>query len=101
MIGRGEVKQPAVSSMASRCNGTLSPGMTTNLVQRVVQHQEGAINGFTRQYGGKFLVYYELDEEMLDAIAREKQIKAGSRRKKSALIEGMNPRWAELHPTII
>ena len=95
------MKQPAVYIMASRRNGTLYTGVTASLVQRVAQHREGAIDGFTRQYGCKLLVYYEVHADMLEAIAREKQIKAGSRRKKLALIEGMNPHWSELYPTII
>lgn len=95
------MKQPAVYIMASRRNGTLYTGVTANLVQRVAQHREGTIDGFTRQYGCKLLVYYEVHEGMLEAIAREKQIKAGSRKKKLVLIEGMNPRWADLYPTIV
>ena len=95
------MRQPAVYIMANKRNGTLYTGVTANLVQRVAQHREGAIDGFTRQYGCKLLVYYELHADMLEAIAREKQIKAGSRRKKLALIEGMNPHWADLYPTII
>jgi Predicted endonuclease containing a URI domain len=95
------VKQPAVYIMANKRNGTLYTGVTANLVQRVAQHREGAIDGFTRRCDCKLLVYDEVHEDMLEAIAREKQIKAGSRRKKLALIEGMNPRWSDLYPTIV
>lgn len=95
------MRQSAVYIMASRRNGTLYTGVAANLVQRVAQHRESVIEGFTRQYGCKPLVYYEVHAEMLEAIAREKQIKAGSRRKKLALIEGMNPHWADLYPTIV
>ena len=94
------MKQPAVYIMASRRNGTLYTGVTSDLVQRVWQHKEGTI-GFTARYGCKLLVWYEIHEEMVPAIAREKQIKAGSRRKKLALIEAMNPDWADLYESII
>ena len=94
------MKQPAVYIMASRRNGTLYTGVTSDLVQRAWQHKEGTV-GFTARYGCKLLVWYEIHEEMLPAIAREKQIKAGSRRKKLALIEAMNPDWADLYEGII
>ena len=95
------MRQPAVYIMANKRNGTLYTGVTANLVQRVAQHREGAIDGFTRQYGCKLLVYYEVHADMLEAIASEKQIKAGSRKKKLALIEDMNPHWSDLYPTMI
>jgi putative endonuclease len=82
--------------MASRRNGTLYTGVTSNLAQRVVQHREGQIDGFTKRYGCKTLVWFEMTETMEHAIGREKQIKAGSRRKKLALIETMNPSWSDL-----
>jgi putative endonuclease len=91
------VKQPAVYIMASRRNGTLYTGVTSNLPQRVYQHRESSVPGFTTRYGCKLLVWYEIFDEMLPAIAREKQIKAGSRKKKLALIEGVNPGWRDLY----
>jgi putative endonuclease len=94
------MKQPAVDIMASKRNGTLYAGVTSDLVQRVWQHKAGTI-GFTARYGCKMLVWYEIHEEMLPAIAREKQIKAGSRRNKLALIEAMNPAWADLYQSIV
>jgi putative endonuclease len=94
------MKQPAVYIMASRRNGTLYTGVTSDLVQRVWQHKESKV-GFTARYGCKLLVWYEIQEEMLPAIAREKQIKAGSRRKKLARIEAMNPVWADLYESIV
>jgi len=66
------------------------------LVQRVYQHREALIPGFTTRYGCKMLVYHEAHDSMYDAIAREKQIKAGSRRRKIALVEGQNPDWRDL-----
>ena len=82
--------------MASKRNGTLYTGVTSNLVQRVWQHREGLGKGFTKQYGCKLLVWYELAETMHAAISREKQIKAGSRAKRLALIETNNPDWRDL-----
>jgi putative endonuclease len=91
------VKQPAVYIMASRRNGTLYAGVTSNLVQRAYQHRESLVPGFTARYGSKLLVWYEIHDEMTAAIAREKQTKAGSRKKKLALIEAMNPDWRDLY----
>ncbi len=91
------MKQPAVYIMASRRNGTLYTGVTSNLARRVYEHREGLIKGFTTQYGRKLLVWFENYDRMADAIAREKQLKAGSRAKKLALIEGMNPSWRDLY----
>lgn len=94
------MKQPAVYIMANCRNGTLYTGVTSNLVQRAWQHMEGKV-GFTSRYGCKLLVWYEIHEEMISAIEREKQIKAGSRRKKLVLIEALNPDWTDLYESII
>jgi putative endonuclease len=91
------VKQPAVYIMASQRNGTLYTGVTSDLVQRVYQHRTRAVPGFTSRYGCKLLVWYEHHDTMESAIAREKQIKAGSRRDKLVLIEMMNPTWRDLY----
>ena len=82
--------------MASQRNGTLYAGVTSDLVQRAWQHREGLIDGFTKRYGCKLLVWFELHETMYGAIAREKQIKGGSRKAKMALIEAMNSDWGDL-----
>ena len=94
------MKQPAVYIVASRRNGTIYTGVTSDLVQRVWQHKTGS-SGFTARCGCKLLVWYEIHEEMLPAIAREKQIRAGSRRKKLALIKAMNPDWRDLFDTVV
>ena len=94
------MKQPATYIMANKRKGTLYTGVTSDLVKRVAQHRAGVAKGFTERYGCKLLVWYEVGGEMYDAIAREKQIKAGSRAKKIALIEGMNPEWRDLWPEI-
>jgi predicted GIY-YIG superfamily endonuclease len=85
--------QPAIYMVANKRNGTVYTGVTSNLVQRVSQHKQGMAKGFTRKYDCKLLVYYEVYEDMFAAIAREKQIKAGSGKKKLALIEDNNPKW--------
>ena len=95
------MKQPAVYIVANRRNGTLYTGVTSDLVQRVWQHRESAIPGFTSRYGCGMLVWYELHEDMTAAIAREKQIKGGSRKRKLALIEAMNPAWRDLYDDLV
>ena len=86
--------------MASRRNGTLYTGVTSDLLQRVWQHRQGITDGFTKRYSCKLLVWFELHDVMYDAIAREKQIKGGSRARKLALIEAANPDWDDLYPEI-
>jgi putative endonuclease len=95
------MKQPAVYIVTNKRNGTLYTGVTSDLVKRISQHREGATPGFTKRYGCKPLVWYEPFEEMPDAIAREKQIKAGSREKKLELIEAENPNWQDLFSTLL
>ncbi len=90
------MKQPATYIMASKRNGTLYTGVTSNLPQRIWQHREGVADGFTKRHGCKILVWFELADTMEAAIVREKQIKAGSRARKLALIEGGNPQWKDL-----
>ncbi len=91
------MKQPVVYIMASKRNGTLYVGVTTDLVQPVYQHKKGITKGFTHQYDCTELVYYELFGDIEKAISREKQIKAGSRKKKLELIESLNPEWKDLY----
>ena len=83
--------------MASKRNGTIYTGVTSNLAQRAFSHREGLLPGFTRCYGCKTLVYYEFYEDMPSAIAREKQLKGGSRKDKITLIERLNPTWRDLY----
>jgi len=94
-------RQPAIYIMANKCNGTLYVGVTSNLLKRVYQHKHSEIAGFTKRYHRKLLVYYEQYEDMRSAIIREKQIKAGSRKKKISLIENMNPRWLDLYDSLL
>jgi putative endonuclease len=92
--------EPCVYILANRRQGTLYVGVTSNLAERVFQHREGLTPGFASQYGCSRLVFYERYERMDEAIAREKQIKAGSRARKIALIESINPDWRDLYPTL-
>ena len=78
----------------------LYTGVTNDLKARVWTHKEKVAKGFTNKYNIDKLVYYEATDEILSAISREKQIKAGSRKKKIELIESLNPQWADLYDTI-
>jgi len=83
--------------MASQRNGTLYTGVTSDILQRVWQHKHGtSSSSFTSQHGVKLLVYYEEHGTMLEAIAREKQIKRWNREWKLRLIEKENPQWQDL-----
>jgi len=93
--------QPAVYILASKPQGTLYVGVTSDLVKRVWQHKNNLAEGFTQKYGVHTLVFFELHATMYDAISREKQLKAGSRSKKLALIEAMNPTWQDLYPGLL
>ena len=70
-------------------------------MRRVCQHREALVDGFARRYGCRLLVYFEMHDEMVAAISREKQIKAGSRRKKLELIESVNSAWDDLFHLIV
>jgi putative endonuclease len=82
-------------------HAVLYTGVTNDLVRRVSEHREHGLSGFTRRYNVDKLVFYEETNDVRSAIAREKQIKAGSRRKKVALIESMNPDWGDLFENLI
>jgi len=88
--------QPAVYLLASKRNGTLYVGVTSNLLARVHQHRQGAVRGFTRDYGVKLLVWFEQHPTMHSAITREKRIKKWNRDWKLELIEAANPDWRDL-----
>ncbi|MBI5798934.1 MAG: GIY-YIG nuclease family protein [Candidatus Yonathbacteria bacterium] len=94
-------KVPCIYILASKRNGTLYTGITSDLLKRITEHKSDTIEGFTKKYGVHTLVYFEVHETMRGAIEREKQIKAGSRKKKIALIESKNPRWEDLYGTLL
>ena len=82
--------------MTNKANTTLYTGVTGELMGRVLQHKRKEVAGFTKRYNINKLAYYEEFQYINDAIAREKQIKGGSRQKKIDLIESMNPEWKDL-----
>ena len=94
-------KQPCVYILASRRNGTLYVGVTSDLVKRVWEHRNDVIPGFTLRYGVHTLVWFEQHETMESAISREKAIKEWKRRWKLELIEQMNPNWRDLYQGIV
>ena len=89
-------RRPVVYILASQPNGTLYIGVTSQLLTRIWQHQHGLVDGFTRKYSIKTLVYYEPHETMYAAITREKQLKKWKRAWKIRLIEEFNPGWKDL-----
>ena len=93
--------QPAVYLLASKINGTLYVGVTSNLVQRIYQHREGLIEGFTKRYDIKTLVWYELHSTMESVIAKEKAMKEWRREWKIERIRDMNPSWDDLYASIL
>ncbi len=78
------IKQPVVYIIASKRNGILYIGVTSDLVKRVWQHKNGVVKGFTQKYGVHTLVYYEIHTDMAEAIQREKRLKSGIARGKSS-----------------
>jgi putative endonuclease len=86
----------AVYILASKRNGTLYTGVTSDLLPRIQLHRESQIEGFTQKYGCKLLVWYEQHSAMHEAIKREKQIRRWQRAWKLELIETANPTWRDL-----
>jgi len=87
---------PCVYLLASSRNGTVYTGVTSNLLQRIVQHREGTFDGFTRKHNVKMLVWFEQHSTMEHAIVREKRLKKWNRAWKLRLIEESNPSWRDL-----
>ena len=90
-------KQYYVYIMTNRRNTVLYVGVTNDLIRRVYEHKQKLVNGFTGKYNIVKLVYYEVFDDIENAILREKQIKAGSRQKKVQLINGTNREWRDLY----
>ncbi len=88
---------PCIYIMTNKGNTVLYTGVTSNLFNRVAQHKDKLIAGFTSTYNVNKLVYYEEYDTMEEAIAREKQIKGGSRQEKIELINSKNPGWRDLY----
>ena len=95
------MKQPCVYILASRRNGTLYTGVTSDLVQRIWQHKNDQVKGFTQKYRVHTLVWYEVHATMESAIGREKAIKEWKRVWKIELIEALNPEWRNLYEEIV
>jgi len=106
LSGRGNLsfvllKMPGhIYILTNKNNTVLYTGVTSNLKGRIYQHRQSAVEGFTKKYNAKKLVYYECCDEMLNAIDREKQIKSWKRSAKIELIEQFNPNWKDLYDDI-
>ena len=94
------MKMPCVYMLASKRNGTLYVGVTSDLVQRVWQHRNELAEGFTKRYGVRRLVWYEIHESMESAILREMALKKWNRAWKIRLIRETNPAWKDLYDSI-
>ena len=92
--------QPTVYILASKKNGTIYIGVSSNLQKRVWQHKNNEVEGFTKRYKVHMLVYYELHDDITVAITREKQMKKWKREWKINLIEKNNPNWVDLWENI-
>ena len=93
--------QPAVYILASQKKGTLYIGVTSNLIQRIWQHKNEQLEGFSKTYHIHIPVYFEMHQEMITAITREKQLKKWNRQWKINLIEENNPNWVDLYASIL
>jgi putative endonuclease len=94
-------KLPCVYILSNKRNGVLYVGVTSDLLKRVWEHREGFVEGFTKKYGVHMLVHYEMCDNMLSAISREKQLKKWNRAWKLRLIEVRNPTWRDLWQDIV
>ena len=95
------MKQYYVYILSSSKNGTLYIGVTSDLIKRVYEHQQGFISSFTKRYKVHKLVYFETTPDINAAIAREKQLKKWKRQWKIELIERHNPNWNDLYPDLL
>ena len=86
--------------LSNHWNTVLYTGITSDLVRRIYEHREKLVEGFTRKYNVHKLIYYEVYTDVMEAIAREKQIKGYGRKKKIVLIEKMNSEWKDLYEEI-
>lgn len=94
-------KQSYLYILTNKHNTVLYTGVTNNLIRRIYEHKNKLIKGFTSKYNITKLVYYELFDDIVEAIKREKQIKGGSRTKKINLIKSINPEFRDLYEEII
>ena len=94
------MKCPCVYIMANKPNGTLYIGVTSNLMQRVWEHKNNFVEGFTKRYNIHHLVYFEQHDDMVSAITREKRLKKWNRSWKIRIIEKQNPEWKDLYDSL-
>jgi putative endonuclease len=94
------MNQYYVYILASKKNGTLYIGVTNDIIRRTYEHRNGLIEGFTKKYNVKLLVYYEIHQDINEAIKREKALKKWLRKWKIELIEKSNPNWKDLYDEI-
>ena len=83
--------------LASKKNGTLYTGVTSDLLERIYQHKSGTVEGFSKKHDVHLLVYFEIFDQIIEAIEREKHIKKWRRSKKIRIIENLNPKWKDLY----
>ena len=95
------MKNYYVYIVTNKPRGTLYIGMTNNLIRRAYEHRKGLIEGFTKKYNLKRLVYYEVFNRVEDAILREKRLKKWNRQWKIDLIEKVNPNWYDLYEKLV
>ena len=95
------MKHGYIYIMSNKKDGTLYIGVTSDLIKRVYEHKNSFVDSFTKKYNLKTLVYYEVYEDIEEAIKREKQLKAGNRKKKLELINSMNENWNDLYGSLI
>ena len=95
------MKQSYIYIMSNKLNGTLYVGVTSDIIRRVYEHKNSLVDGFTKKYNLKTLVYYEIYDDITEAITREKQLKAGSRKKKIELINSINQSWGDLYEDLL
>ena len=95
------MKKPCIYIITNRHNTTLYIGVTSNLVQRIYQHKSKLISGFSAKYNLNKLVYFEVYEDMENAIVREKRLKVWKREWKNRLINECNPSWKDLYPDLL
>ena len=94
-------KQYYIYIMTNKHNLVLYTGVTNDLIRRVYEHREKLVEGFTKKYNVNKLVYFESGNDVYEAIAREKQIKAGNRQSKVKLIESVNLEWKDLYDDLV
>ena len=95
-----DIKQPAVYFVTNRKGGSIYTGVTSNLIKRIYEHKHKLVEGYTKKYNCDKLVYYEIYDDMYEAIKREKRLKNYLREWKVELIEKGNPEWKDLYDSL-